>query len=135
MADIWSTSQLQASLPIEDQGRVATKTNGFTDANEYGDLTQVVANVDEKTGGDGVEEIMTKYKETVKTAGWAKPEVYDYTTFSNDTRTFKWGSSAVVYSWDGEQGDLGPEYPELEAELFGAMADRDESTMAVDFAA
>lgn len=31
-----------------------------------------------------------------------------------------WASSARVYEWDGDIGDIGPEHPDLEKELFGA---------------
>lgn len=32
--------------------------------------------------------------------------------------------NARVYAWDGEEGDLGPEYPELELEIFGPPDER-----------
>ncbi|PSR93845.1 P-loop containing nucleoside triphosphate hydrolase protein [Coniella lustricola] len=33
-------------------------------------------------------------------------------------------SNARTYAWDGEEGDIGPEYPELELEIFGAPDER-----------
>ncbi|KAJ2894237.1 hypothetical protein MKZ38_007822 [Zalerion maritima] len=49
--------------------------------------------------------------------GWVKPEKYDYETFRDRERHFE--GNAVRYEWDGEEGDIGPELPELEDILFG----------------
>jgi len=51
--------------------------------------------------------------------GWSHPEAYDY---SNEEAPFD--GNAVVYHWDGEEGDIGPAYPELEILLFGPEDDR-----------
>lgn len=36
----------------------------------------------------------------------------------------KWGGNAAVYEWDGDEGDIGPENPELEVMLFGPPEER-----------
>lgn len=48
---------------------------------------------------------------------------YDYDTFVS--RGGEYDGNARVYHWDGEEGDIGPEFPELEAELFGPPDKRD----------
>lgn len=48
---------------------------------------------------------------------------YDYESISN--RLGEYDGNARVYHWDGEEGDIGPEFPELEAELFGPPDKRD----------
>jgi ATP-dependent RNA helicase DDX3X len=51
-------------------------------------------------------------------AGWIKATPYDYSAYGNGGG-HEWESSARVYEWDGDQGDIGPEFPALEIELFG----------------
>lgn len=48
---------------------------------------------------------------------------YDYESFNGGLGEYD--GNARVYSWDGEEGDVGPEFPELEAELFGPPEKRD----------
>lgn len=36
-----------------------------------------------------------------------------------------WEGNVRVYEYDGEEGDLGPEHPDLEAQLFGDPRTRD----------
>ncbi|KAH0320330.1 DEAD/DEAH box RNA helicase, partial [Aureobasidium melanogenum] len=60
--------------------------------------------------------------------GWMDDEKLDYDAFNAATSESKptWASSARVYEWDGEQGDIGPPDAELEEQLFGG----DEHTKA-----
>jgi ATP-dependent RNA helicase DDX3X len=51
--------------------------------------------------------------------GWVEARPYKYDEYGKDGN-HEWDSNAKVYEWDGETGDVGPEYPELELELFGA---------------
>lgn len=53
--------------------------------------------------------------------GWMEDEKLDYDAFNAATSESKptWASSARVYEWDGEQGDIGPPDAELEEQLFG----------------
>jgi ATP-dependent RNA helicase DDX3X len=46
---------------------------------------------------------------------WGEKTAYEY----NESGEREWDGSAQVYEWDGEEGDLGPEHPELEKVLFG----------------
>ncbi|KAK1836976.1 P-loop containing nucleoside triphosphate hydrolase protein [Podospora conica] len=50
--------------------------------------------------------------------GWTNPTAYDYTDNAPDT----WEGNAAVYEFDGDTGDLGPEHPDLERQLFGDPA-------------
>lgn len=65
---------------------------------------------------------------------WAKPKVYDYSAMDGPERNDWFESRAPVYEWDGEQGDVGPEHPELELELFGKPENRHE-LKGLDFTA
>ncbi|SPO00026.1 related to ATP-dependent RNA helicase [Cephalotrichum gorgonifer] len=65
---------------------------------------------------------------------WIKPRAYDYTAMDGPDQNSPWDGSAAVYEWDGEGGDVGPEYPDLEVELFGKAEDRKEGR-GVDFTA
>ncbi|KAK8024124.1 DEAD/DEAH box helicase, partial [Apiospora rasikravindrae] len=51
---------------------------------------------------------------------WEKPTQYSY----SDANTEEWGGNAPVYVFDGDEGDVGPEYPELEEVIFGKPEDR-----------
>lgn len=44
---------------------------------------------------------------------------YDYETLGARGGLDDYDGNARVYAWDGEQGDIGPEFLELEEELFG----------------
>jgi len=72
-------------------------------------------------------------KEKIKSAGWITQVPYDYAKYETGPHEFdKWESNAQVYEWDGEEGDLGPEFPELELELFGDPKLRG-TTAGIDF--
>ncbi|KAH8754065.1 DEAD/DEAH box helicase [Diaporthe sp. PMI_573] len=63
--------------------------------------------------------------------GWAPSQKYDYDQFA-DSRGGDFDGNKRVYHWNGEEGDLGPEFPELEEELFGP-ADKRELPSGIDF--
>jgi ATP-dependent RNA helicase DDX3X len=46
------------------------------------------------------------------------PTSYDYDAYTGRDG-HAWESNAKVYEWDGQEGDIGPEFPELEMQLFG----------------
>ncbi|KAL2180830.1 P-loop containing nucleoside triphosphate hydrolase protein [Thermothelomyces heterothallicus CBS 202.75] len=69
-------------------------------------------------------------KKTETPAGWVQPTAYDYTAYGRDSG-HEWDSNARVYEWDGEDGDLGPEVPALEVELFGEPGKR--NNRGIDF--
>lgn len=47
---------------------------------------------------------------------------YNYAEFGD--RDGEYEGSARVYHWDGVEGDIGPEFPELELEIFGPIDQR-----------
>lgn len=57
-------------------------------------------------------------------------EGYDYAHFA--VHGDDYDGNVAVYHWDGEEGDLGPEHPELEIELFGPP-DKREVLLPDDF--
>ncbi len=61
---------------------------------------------------------------------WNQVMPYDYDGLNTRENT-TWDGNARVYEWDGEHGDVGPEYPELERILFGTPEDRE--SHGVDF--
>lgn len=69
-------------------------------------------------------------KKTETPAGWVQPTAYDYTAYGRDSG-HEWDSNARVYEWDGEHGDIGPEVPVLEVELFGEPGKR--NNRGIDF--
>lgn len=58
---------------------------------------------------------------------------YNYDEFAARGGLDDFDGNARVYHWDGEEGDVGPEFPELEVELFGPPDQRLAVTPA-DFA-
>lgn len=58
---------------------------------------------------------------------------YNYDEFSARGDLGDFDSNARVYHWDGEEGDVGPEFPELEHELFGPP-DQRLAVIPADFA-
>ncbi|KAK4248872.1 P-loop containing nucleoside triphosphate hydrolase protein [Corynascus novoguineensis] len=65
-------------------------------------------------------------------AGWVRPTAYDYTAYGKDSG-HEWEGNARVYEWNGENGDIGPEVPALEVELFGEPDKR--GNQGLDFSA
>lgn len=56
--------------------------------------------------------------------GWVKPQAYDYEAAvargpSDSSGGATWAHSFARYEWKEEFGDVGPEIPELEQDLFG----------------
>ncbi|KAI2639402.1 P-loop containing nucleoside triphosphate hydrolase protein [Xylaria nigripes] len=56
------------------------------------------------------------------TADWGKKVNYDY---NENNEGVEWEAGVKVYEWDGDEGELGPEHPELEEKLFGQSDARD----------
>ncbi|KAI0542756.1 P-loop containing nucleoside triphosphate hydrolase protein [Xylaria digitata] len=51
--------------------------------------------------------------------------------YDENSEGIVWEGNVRVYEWDGEEGDLGPEHPELESVLFGDPSLRD--PQGIDF--
>jgi hypothetical protein len=109
--DAWNANGLKHAIESVTNGH---GTNGFNEDATKGTSDNGVIN-----GGDqSVDEEKAAMMEKVKGAGWNGRVAYDYADLQA-TQTVDWESNARVYEWDGEHGDVGPELPELELELFG----------------
>lgn len=63
-------------------------------------------------------------------AGWVAATPYDYNAYTAGGE-HDWESNAKKYEFDGETGDVGPEFPALEIELFGEPGNR--AKKGIDF--
>ncbi|KAK0615763.1 P-loop containing nucleoside triphosphate hydrolase protein [Bombardia bombarda] len=101
------------------------------DAWGTGDLSDALPDITQKSGGDGITEppLVVEQKQPPQLEGWVQAKVYDYTADGPET----WDGNARIYEWDGEVGDIGPEYPELELQLFGNPENREHH--GIDFSA
>lgn len=107
--------------------------SGFDDNKDMGDALQditngVNGNSDAPTGPPRNEEAAKLARER----GWVEPENYDYTAAAAPTTTAvavegdglvtvadgTWAHSAAKYEWQESFGDIGPENPALEEQLF-----------------
>lgn len=61
------------------------------------------------------------FKERAQDAGWVATQPVDYSIrqSSRDDEMAHYLAESAVYEWDDEFGDVGPEVPELEEQLFG----------------
>ncbi|KAJ4388357.1 hypothetical protein N0V85_007637 [Neurospora sp. IMI 360204] len=110
-AGAWGTSDLQSALP---------ETNGHSGH----------ADPDSNNGEDGGPAPVVQVVPP-KLEGWVEATPYEYDEFAN--RETEWDGQARIYEWDGEEGDIGPEFPELEVQLFGPVEER--GRRGIDFSA
>ncbi|KAK7743941.1 hypothetical protein SLS53_003963 [Cytospora paraplurivora] len=106
----FDTTEMSAALPNDNSGNQLS-----------GDAANEVAG-DAQPGVTG----------RAATEGWAEPEQYDYGEYATAAGNREFDGNATVYHWDGDEGDIGPEFPQLEAELFGPP-DRRELPQGLDF--
>lgn len=71
---------------------------------------------------------MTPKNRETPVGNWGQKTQNNY---EEDTQDISWEGNARVYEWDGEEGDLGPEHPQLEFDLFGDPGTRD--PQGIDF--
>jgi hypothetical protein len=120
----WDTNGLKKALPTGTNGHAANGTNGHVE-------NGISDDVDQNGGDHAVDDEKVATAEKAKAAGWVEPTPYNYKVDSERTQLGDWEGNARVYEWDGEHGDVGPELPELELELFGNPAAR--SSAGLDF--
>lgn len=109
-ADAWGTSDLQSALP---------ETNGHNGTDSH------------STNGENGVPPPVQQVQPPKLDGWVDATPYQYDQFAN--QDVQWDGQAPVYEWDGEEGDIGPEFPELEIQLFGPPEER--GRKGIDFSA
>ena len=107
--------------------------------NKMSDLGERISEINLNGGQEEEPFDVEAFKAKASAHGWAKPVSYDYDAFtakvgapqagegeegvgdSHDiviSGGMLWASSARKYEWNEEYGDVGPEIPELEKELF-----------------
>jgi ATP-dependent RNA helicase DDX3X len=109
-ADTWGTEGMAAALPEANQTM-------HDDNGQSGQNSDAASNV------QPVVQVVPDALE-----GWVRPTAYDYT----GEAPREWEGNAAVYEWDGEEGEIGPEFPELEIQLFGKPDERVQSH-GIDF--
>jgi ATP-dependent RNA helicase DDX3X len=100
---------------MADQGQGTTSPAG--DANTFGTAelnAALPANENNQAGDEGNPQ---------PGSGWVQATPYDYNAYGVDA-THDWEGNAKTYEWNGELGDIGPENPVLEVELFGEPGNR-----------
>ncbi|RAL12182.1 DEAD/DEAH box helicase [Aspergillus homomorphus CBS 101889] len=73
----------------------------------------------------------TNASKIARAKGWVEPESFDYELYNtssqalqqpagegHDSQLPEWAANAAKYEWKDEYGDVGPEIPELEEQLF-----------------
>ena len=111
MANSWNMTSVVAALQEEN------KTNGRAETVEVSKVTNGTAH--DPAGAVGTD--------------WIKPQAYDYAAMESIISTQEWEGSARVYQWQDDFGDVGPEFPDMERELFGDPESRHEKA-GVNFA-
>ncbi|KAI3327023.1 P-loop containing nucleoside triphosphate hydrolase protein [Xylariaceae sp. AK1471] len=95
----------------------------------WDDNSDMKAALHEESQGNGTQAAgaATEHRDAPITNWGEKTE----NNYSEANEGFEWESNTKVYEWDGEEGDVGPEYPELESQLFGDPDKRD--PQGIDF--
>ncbi|EAA35674.1 DEAD-domain-containing protein [Neurospora crassa] len=109
-------------------GAAPAATEAKAEAGPWGtaDLKSALSDTNGHSGPAPVEQAVPP-----KLEGWVEAEPYHYDEFAN--RETEWDGQARIYEWDGEEGDIGPELPELEDQLFGPVEQR--GRRGIDFSA
>ena len=123
MADTWGDNPAATTAEAG-----AFDTAGLNEAlnDDNADFADLQADNVEKPPPPPVEQIIPP-----KLEGWVQAAPYQYDELANGNT--EWDGQAVIYEWDGEEGDIGPEYPDLEVQLFGPVEER--GRRGIDFSA
>ncbi|KAL1843933.1 hypothetical protein VTJ49DRAFT_6876 [Mycothermus thermophilus] len=62
--------------------------------------------------------------EAQATGKWVDPTPYNYAEFTTEKAGHEWDANTARYEWNDEYGDVGPEFPALELQLFGDPSTR-----------
>lgn len=86
--------------------------NATTDSNTF-DMTALAGGLSEAERAE--------HRDRARDAGWVETVPVDYNVqqSSRDDDHANYLKNSAVYEWDDEYGDVGPEVPELEQDLFG----------------
>lgn len=93
-----------------------TVTNG-----ESAEPPTIDAALDMKSVGGAIDEIAAALKDRAKDAGWVDtiPVDYNIQQTNRDDEQGHYLAHSAVYEWADDYGDVGPEVPALEEQLFG----------------
>ncbi|KAI0447236.1 P-loop containing nucleoside triphosphate hydrolase protein [Xylaria telfairii] len=91
------------------------------------ELKAALPQVPQSNGGTQTSGAATEHRDA-PTENWGEKTQNNY---DENIENVSWEGNARVYEWDGETGDLGPEHPELESQLFGDPNLRD--PQGIDF--
>ena len=102
---------------------------------ETSDMAAALDATEDNQPEDKPRHVAPMQKEPPKLEGYPQAQKYDYDQFVHHAGdNYEWDGNATTYEWDGEEGDIGPEHPELEKILFGQGAD-DETGHGSEFSA
>ncbi|CAI4211129.1 unnamed protein product [Parascedosporium putredinis] len=118
MSDAWGTSEMTEALP-------SLMVKKMTPTHRLPALRR--ANPPPR----GMDPKMIAASEALKKMDWTPAKAYDYSTLGPGQEE-NWDGAARIYEWDGEIGEVAPEHPELELELFGTPESRGE-VRGIDF--
>lgn len=119
MSDAWGTSGMKEALP-SPLGQ-ENDTNASAPGPQDG----------KSSLPEGMDPKMIAASEALKKMDWTPAKAYDYSTLAPG-QDENWDGAARIYEWDGEMGEVAPEHPELELELFGTPESRGE-VRGIDF--
>jgi hypothetical protein len=100
----------------------AAQAKGFGDSTANTEVTADANALDMSPLANALSEAeAAEHKERAKDAGWVDtiPVDYNVQQSSRDDDLANYLKHSAVYEWDDEYGDVGPEMPELEQDLFG----------------
>lgn len=117
----WETSTQATNIASGGHGDDSWKTS---------DMAAALPDVQDNTYEKASTEVKTEDTGN-QNSGWAERRAYDYDNLGRPGGE-DWDGNARIYEWDGEEGDIGPEHPELERMLFGDP-DHREGTQGLDF--
>lgn len=111
----WETDGGAAAASVAEPngfGDSTAETTATTDSNTF-DMTPIAGVLSEAE--------KTAHRDRARDAGWVETVPVDYNVqqSSRDDDHANYLKNSAVYEWDDEYGDVGPEVPELEQDLFG----------------
>lgn len=83
-------------------------------------------------GGSAAPAGGTDLQATNDNQNWGEAQPYNYARYDENNMDHEWEGNAQVYEYAGEDGEIGPEIPALEIQLFGEP-ERRGFTAGIDF--
>jgi hypothetical protein len=110
----WETDGGAAASPVAESngfGDATADNTATTDGNTF-DMTALAGGLSEAEKAE--------HRDRARDAGWVETVPVDYNVQQNsrDDDHAHYLRNSAVYEWDDEYGDVGPEMPELEQDLF-----------------